>query len=111
MSGAASSAATGNLRGLLEFEIEFKEPMDTALIPSMRVHRKGLVTALKPNRVTETTSDGQSRVILDDVKFVTPSAPLVDAHIGVRFEDKKGQTEEKEAHKGWTVLPFSAFGR
>ncbi len=90
----ADAGLTATLRGLVEFELEFKGPIDTALVPSSKVVRKGPVTSMKPNRVTELGPGTKIRTLLDETGYVTSS--------------ERG--EEKKQDKGWSVLPFSAFG-
>jgi len=69
-----SSVATQRM--LVEIEVEFKTPMDTALLPIRREHSQ-----LVPNRITSVT-DGKVLTIKDEVKFsnklVVASAPPVE---------------------------------
>lgn len=78
------------VRGIFSFEIEFKEPIDTALVPS-RSRTKLVATSLVPNRQTEVAGN-KVTTLVDNVKS---------------RDELKVPTDEKK--EGWTVAPFAFF--
>jgi hypothetical protein len=99
----ADAGAQANLRGIMEFVIEFKEPIDTALIPN-QVDRgfERVVTNLRPNRITEIGVDGKVTSIRDDISLLRKS---------VRFKEEKERKEGQSnpvsvSHGGY----FAALG-
>jgi len=98
----AQSAASVT-RGVLEFAIEFKEPIDTALIPSSnrRVERK-FGEHLVSNRVTQ-ISDGVVKTVVDNVKF-TPAPP---AQCAPKTDERKVENplmDKTPVQAEWTLL-------
>jgi len=99
ISGSQTDATAASIRGVLEFDVEFREPIDTALVPmsnSQRLHDK---TKPRPlvNRSTRTSPNGTLSILVDDVGVPAQGKGTVS-----RREELKGEP-------GWTASPFALF--
>jgi len=72
ISGPLADTNQANVRQILEYEVEFKGPVDTALIPNFhsKEKKRPVVTNCRPNRITEIGPDGQVTILRDEVSVV-----------------------------------------
>lgn len=118
ITGGTNMTSAAVLRSYMEFVIEFKEPIDTALIPSLARKREKKESShpLTPNRIHEIDSKGNVRCVLNDIARSGEEPVHVSDAIarckGVEPVSEEGgeSKEQPRGEKGsWLNVPFSAF--